>query len=105
MEVDLGRPVLRPDGAPPRAASLVMLGKLRIPEEVDLQGWDPEEPDQDVDLYRSSQGISTRWECFACSDSKYVADRRRGYESEVRPWTVGMVVPLALHFMRFLDAV
>ena len=84
MDIDLTRPVHRPDGAPPRQASLDMLRKLRIPQELDLTGLDEDKPEdsEEVDV-RNSQGISPRWGCFSCSDSGYVADRRRGYASEV----------------------
>ena len=84
MDIDLTRPVHRPDGAPPRQASLDMLRKLSIPQELDLTGLDEDKPEdsEEVDV-RNSQGISPRWGCFSCSDSGYVADRRRGYASEV----------------------
>ena len=61
-----------------------MLRKLRIPQELDLTGLDEDKPEdsEEVDV-RNSQGISPRWGCFSCSDSGYVADRRRGYASEV----------------------
>ena len=86
MELDLSRPVHSPDGAPPRPASLAMLKKLSIRDEVDLGGWDPaddEDRKRQVDFWRNRQGISTRWSCFSCSDSGYIAGKRRFYSSEV----------------------
>ena len=84
-EVDLSRPVFRPDGAPPRPAALEMLQRLVIPGELDLRGWDPDEPQEEVDGWRNEQGISTRWGCFACSDSRYMHNKRRFHDSEVGP--------------------
>ena len=86
MELDLSRPVHSLDGAPPRPASLAMLKKLSIRDEVDLGGWDPaddEDRKRQVDFWRNRQGISTRWSCFSCSDSGYMVNQRRHYSSEV----------------------
>ena len=84
MQLDLTRPVHSPDGAPPRPASLAMLKKLSISDEVDLGGWDDEHDNKDeLDSWRNEQGISTRWSCFSCSDSGYMAGKRRFYSSEV----------------------
>ena len=59
-----------------------MLRQLRIPKEVDLSGWD-DHKSEEVDDWRNEEGISSRWWCFSCSDSGYMASKRRWYQSEV----------------------